>query len=192
MPWVKSEYAPELAVLSAWVAALVPWSVTVHTNAPLGSVLFAIRFPLAEIQVRAASTVTVDGQAVRVTDVLDQVYPGVGVWGDAYLADPISAAATYERVALQVGSAAWALGAVLIALAVVLGVAMYRDEAATARRLPYDEVRVMGGLLAGASLAFAAASGLYYLGRDVVGVPVPIGVLLVGALAVALLRIDRV
>jgi hypothetical protein len=192
MPWVKSEYAPELAVLSAWIAALVPWSVTVHTAAPLGSVLFAIRFPLAEIQVRAASTVTVDGQTVRVTDVLDQVYPGVGVWGDAYLADPISAAATYDPVALQVGSAAWALGAVLIALAVVLGIAMYRDEAATARRLPYDEVRVMGGLLAGASLAFAAASALYYLGRDVVGVPVPIGVLLVGALAVALLRIDRV
>ena len=98
MPWVKSEYAPELAVLSAWIAALVPWSVTVHTAAPLGSVLFAIRFPLAEIQVRAASTVTVDGQTVRVTDVLDQVYPGVGVWGDAYLADPISAAATYETV----------------------------------------------------------------------------------------------
>lgn len=192
MPWVKSEYAAELAVLSAWIAALAPWSVTVHTQGPLGSLLFAIRFPLAELQVRVASTVTVDGQAVQVTDLLDQIYPGVGVWGDAYLADPISAAITYERTALQVGSVAWALGAVLIGLAVLLSLAMYRDEAATARWLPADQVRVMGGLLAAGTVAFAAASVLYYLGRDVVGVPIPVGVVLVGALAVSLLRVDRV
>jgi len=192
MPWVKSEYAGELAVLSAWIAALVPWSVTVHTGGPLGSWLFMIRFPLAELQVRAASTVTIDGQEVQVAELIDQVYPGVAVWGNAYLVDPISAATTYEVTVLQLGSVAWAVGTVFVVLAVLLSLAMYRDEAATARRLPADEVRVMGGLLLAATLAFVAATVLYLQGRDVVGVPIPVGVVVVGALAVALLRVDRV
>lgn len=192
MAWVKSEYAAELAVLSAWIAALVPWSVTVHPGGPLGSWLFFIRFPIAELQVRAASQITVDGEEAPVAELLADVYPGWQVYGNAFVADPVSSAMTYGIDALQAGSVAWAVGAVLVVCAVLLGLAMYADEEGTARRLPVDEVRVMGALLGAATLSFAVATVLYYQGRDVVGVPVPVGVLVVGALAAILLRVDRV
>ncbi len=192
MPWVKSEVAGELAVVSAWIAALVPWSATVHTGGPLGSWLFMLRFPLAELQIRIASSVTIDGQDVPVEQLLAQVYPGWQVWNDVYVVDPITASLGYTQGTLQLGSLAWALGAVVVAVAVLLSVAMYIDEEGTAQRLPVDEVHLMGAILGVATVCFLAATVLYYRAPDVVGVPVPVGVAVVGALAVALLRAERV
>jgi hypothetical protein len=192
MPWVKSEVAGELAVVSAWIAALVPWSGTIHTGGPLGSWLFMIRFPLAELQVRVASTVSIDGQEVPVQQVLAQVYPGWHVWNDLYLVDPVSAALGYEAATLQFGSLAWALGTLFVLAALVLSFAMYFEEEATADRLPVDAVRLMGAILGLGSVCFLAATVLYYRASDVVGTPIPIGAVVVGALAVALVRAERV
>lgn len=191
MPWVQSEYAEELAVVSAWIAALLPWSATVGARVE-GGRLFVLRFPLAEFQFRAPTRVVLPDRTFTAAEVLDAQYPGWQVWGHTYVADPVSAALTYAGATLQSGSLLWALGAVLVATAVALSVAMYRDEAATALRLPYDPVRVMGVLLGGATVALVAATVLYYQGRAVVGVPIPIGPFVVGALSVALLRADRV
>ena len=44
MVWVRSEYAEELAVVSAWLMALLPWSLTY--GRPMGGRYVAIRFPL--------------------------------------------------------------------------------------------------------------------------------------------------
>ena len=41
--WVRSEYAGELAVLSAWLCALLPWSVSYAT--PGDVEVFRIHFP---------------------------------------------------------------------------------------------------------------------------------------------------
>lgn len=192
MTWVKSDVAAEVAVVAAWLAALVPWSVTVHTEGPLASTIYAIRFPLAELQVRHVPTVLANGEPVDVEALVASVYPGTNLVGNAFLADPISAALTYGHWSLQAGSAAWAAGAAVLLVALGLSVATYRDETGTERRLPRDPVRVMGGLLGLATLCFALATGLYWVGRDVVGVPVPVGVLVTGALAVALVRAERV
>mgnify|MGYP000224076028 CR=1 FL=1 len=37
-PWVRSEYAPELAVVSAWLAVLIPWNVTLSRLSEVGIV----------------------------------------------------------------------------------------------------------------------------------------------------------
>lgn len=51
MVWVKSEYADELAVVSAWLAALLPWAISYtpsHVDFP-GTVVY-VRFPFLEIR----------------------------------------------------------------------------------------------------------------------------------------------
>ena len=190
MPWVDAEYAGELAVVSAWLAALVPWSVSFQPNAPFGSIYFAVRWPLWELQVRLPATVEGDPQPV--IDALTQVYPGVRVFWDFYLADPLSAATFYDPGLLSAAGTAWVAGAAVVLVAVVLGMALYRDEAGVAARLPVDHVRLMAGLLGLATVAFAAATVLYWLGPAFVGLPIPVGVVVLAALAVVLARVERV
>lgn len=193
MPWVKAEYAGELAVLSAWLAALVPWSLTADLSAPGGSYMFVLRWPLFELQIRVPLEVTANGEVIgNASALLAQQFPGAELFGGLFVTDPVSAAAFYDARPLVLGSVAWAAGAVVVLIAVALSVAMYRDEAGTRARLPADDVRTMGGLLALATLAFAVATLLYAAERAVVGLPIPIGVVVVGALAVGLLRTERV
>lgn len=190
MAWVKAEYAGELAVVAAWIGALVPWSVSYQPSAPFGSVFFAVRWPLFELQVRIPSTVEGDPQPVA--EALTDVYPGLNLVGDFYVTQPIGAASLYESTALTTGSLAWLAGAGVVLVALVLSVALYRDETGTAARLPMDHVRLMAVLLGSATVAFAVASALYWLGPDYVGMPIPVGVLVLGALAVVLARVERV
>lgn len=189
MAWVKSEYAAEVSVLSAWLAALVPWSVSFYAG-PVGSRLFSFRFPLAELQVRAA--LRINGETALAEEALAQVYPGTHLLGGIWAITPVSAITGFGQVVLSAGGIAWALGALVVLVAVALSLAMVRDEEATAARLPRDNVRIMGGLLAIATVCFGTASVLYFLGRSVVGIPIPVGVLVVGTLAVSLLRVERV
>ena len=190
MPWVDAEYAGELAVVAAWLAALVPWSVSLQPNAPFGSIYFAVRWPLWELQVRLPATV--DGDPEPVVEALGQVYPGVRLFWDFYLADPLSAATFYDSGLLSAAGTAWVAGAVVVLVAVLLGIALYYDEAGVADRLPVDHVRLMAALLGLATVAFTAATALYWLGPAFVGLPIPVGVVVVGALAVALARVERV
>lgn len=190
MAWVDSEYASELSVVAAWLAALVPWSVSVYSRGPLGSRIFAFRFPLVELQVRAATRI--EGDPAAASEILAQLVPGTPVYGSIFALDPLSATFAFEEQSLVLGGAAWLLGALVVLTVFALSLALYRDEAAVAARLQWDEVRVVGVLLMICSLCFAAASGFYFLGRSAVGIPIPIGVIVVGALAVVLLQVERV
>lgn len=190
MAWVKAEYAGELAVVAAWIAALVPWSVSLQPSAPFGSIFFAVRWPLFELQVRIPAAV--DGDQQPVAEALADVYPGTNLGGGFYLAEPVTAASHYGSTTLTNGSLAWMVGAAIVLVAVVLSIALYRDESGTATRLPVDHVRLMALILGLATAAFAVASAFYWIGPDFIGVPVPVGVLVVGALAVVLARVERV
>lgn len=193
MAWVKAEYAGELAVVSAWIAALTPWSLTFNPNAPAGSWMFVVRLSVLELQIRLPTVIREGGDVIgSAASALAATYPGVGLFWSAFVTDPVSAALFYEDQSLVLGSVAWALGALVVVLAVALSIWLYRDEAAVRETLPYDEVRTMGVLLAAATALFGVATVAYFLGRDVVGVPVPLGVVVVGALAATLLRIERV
>lgn len=191
MSLVDPEYAEEFAVVSAWLAALVPWSLTYHDSGPLGSVLIAIRLPVAELQLRGASTITIDGEKVDVASKMAQVYPGVKVGGDLFVTTPPTSALFYDKLTLVWGSLFWTLGGLLVLAAVVLAFALYLREDAVTDRVPVGPVRAMGWLLAGATVALVGTTVLYFLARGHVGVPVPVGVVVTGILAAVLLGFDR-
>ena len=107
MPWVKAEYAGELAVVSAWIAALVPWSLSVQPAGPFGSLLFMVRWPLVELQVRLPASLSADGEPLDVAAGLAQVYPGVNLFGSFYVTEPVSAATFYQSPTIRYGGYAW-------------------------------------------------------------------------------------
>ncbi|MFC5366875.1 DUF7549 family protein [Salinirubrum litoreum] len=163
--WVRSEYAGELAVLSAWFAALLPWNVSYVGDVLGGSALF-VRFPF--FQVRFLFD-TAFGPPVRFLTLPAAL--------DLQRGNPI-------ELAYQV----WAAGAVVVALAVGLSVAYYLAEDRLDATL--DPVRLMGGLLALGGVVFAVAVVLLAT-RGFGGIPVPVGVVLMLALAGSLLGVER-
>jgi hypothetical protein len=162
--WVRSEYAGELAVLSAWLAALLPWSVS--ASRVLSGGLLVVRFPFVEVRY------------------------GIGVpFARAVsLTDPLTAAALQRGTASATGYRVSAVGAAVFAAAVVLSAAYYlREDRVEAG--PVDPVRAMGGLLFAGSLAFGAATLSLFGGFP--GLTLPVGVPLTLALAVVLLLATR-
>ncbi len=191
MSLVDPEYAEEFAVVSAWLAALVPWSLSYHDSGPLQSVLIAIRLPVAEVQLRGASNVTINGDPKDVEALMAQVYPGAKVGGDLFVTTPPTSALFYDKLALVWGSLFWTLGGLLVVGAVALSFGLYLREDAVTERIPVDPVRAMGWLLGGATVALVGATVLFFLARGLVGVPVPVGVVVTGILAGVLLGFDR-
>lgn len=189
--WVRSEYTSELAVLSAWLSVLVPWNVAYHTDGPLNSTMFFLRFALFEVQFRFPAIVVINGEERSAAPVLDVTYSGVEVVGNLFVTTPVNSVLFYDDT-LQSASMLWTIAAVAFLHALVLSFALYFRTAETLEWLPYSEVRVMGSLLAVAALATAAASLLYFLESDTVGTPIPVGVLVVGALAAILLQTEEV
>jgi len=92
MVWVRSEYAGELAVLSTWLSAFIPWNVMLSSVAG-GSVLF-VRFPF--VQVRYAY--------------------GVPFAEGTVILDPLSAISFQAGNSIAVAYQAWAVGAGVFAL----------------------------------------------------------------------------
>jgi hypothetical protein len=166
MVWVRAEHAGALAVVSTWLAALVPWNVTYSTNVSGGTVLF-VRFPF--FQIRYAFGVPL---ARRVT-----------------VLDPLSAIAFQAGQTIQAAYRVWAVGAAILAVAVVIATAYYRYEAAIEDG-PIDPVRLLGGLLSLSGLVLAAATYLLVT-RGFPGVPVPVGVVLLVVLGGTLLTVER-
>ncbi|WP_049986524.1 DUF7549 family protein [Halobellus rufus] len=166
MVWVRSEYAGALAVVSTWIAALVPWNVTYSTGVSGGAVLF-VRFPF--FQIRYAYGVP----AAR----------GVSV------SDPLSATAFQAGQTIQAAYQVWAAGALVLALAVVLSLLYYRAEERVESG-PFDPVRLLGGLLTLTGVLFAASTYLLVT-RGFPGLPLPIGVLLLFVFGGLLLTVDR-
>ena len=176
MVWVRSEYAGELAVLSTWVTALLPWNVFYGAVAG-GSVLF-VRFPL--FQIRYAFGVPL----VRATSV----------------SSPVSAYLLQSGTSVQIAYGLWLVGALVYLIALGVSLFYYREEE-RAETWPVDPVDVLGGLLVAAAALFLIASVLlperffgigFGVGGGFPGISLPVGAVLQLALGVVLLRADRV
>ena len=193
MAWVRSEYAGEFAVIAAWLSMVLPWNIVYHPSVPtdpLASKMAIIRLPLAEFQFRFPAVIEVNGETSSAAAVLEQIYPGFRLFGEVFLTTPVGASGHYDGY-MQLGSYAWAVGALAVAAAFAVSLAFYLREEALQDRLSADPVRLIGGLLGMAAASLAAASVLYFFDRDLGGIPIPIGVVVMGALSVALLRVER-
>jgi hypothetical protein len=173
MVWVKSEYAGELAVVSAWIAALLPWysSYVPEIDGLPGSVLF-LRFPFAQIRF------TFD---VPLADAVDFRTP-MGI--------VFQRADTLESGAIEIAYWVWYVGAALVAIAVLFSFAMYLDYDRLLEELPVHPVRIMGGLLTGAAAVLAVSTALFYRHRVFDEYPVPVGLVLLFVLGTSLLRVE--
>jgi hypothetical protein len=191
MVWVDSEYTEEFGVLATWLSMIVPWSVTYFTDAPLQSIVAFVRVSVFELQLRFPSTITFDGVPLEVANALAAEYSGIQLFGNFYATVPPAAAIRYNGP-LALANWAWTLAAVVMLLAFGLSVSMYVRTDNTRERLPRPYHRIAGTLLGLASVLSLIATVGMYLERDVVGVPIPVGVVIVGGLAVALLRAETV
>lgn len=203
--WVSSEYANELAVVSAWVALLVPWSVSTQSRSvstPIADgeagVLF-FRFPLFELQFRDDTIVsessTGESVGVDITDNLAELYPGSELFGDVFATTAPASAAFSSDVygsTLQQAGLLWTLASVGFVLAFLLSIALYVCEERVVTASPVSPVRLMGALLGVGALGTAGATVLHYTQRDAVGFPIPVGLVVIAALAAVLLRTEQV
>jgi len=159
MVWVDREHAGALAVVSAWLAALLPWNVTYSSAGGLW-VLF-VRFPFFEFQYT-----NFDGSAPRSVLGAIQWWSGEG---------------------LESATQIWGLGTLVVLAALALSVVYYADQdRLEAGRV--HPVRVMGGLLATATVLFGIATVYVWTGFG--GIQIPVGVVLLGLLAGVLLRAE--
>lgn len=170
MVWVRSEYAGELAVLSAWIAALLPWNVTYSGDIPgfPGSILY-LRFPFFEIQYG---------------------------WGTALEeANGFLFFTLYTAARRQSGETVslaydlWIATALVLVLALGLSILYYlEEERVEASRI--DPVRSIGVLLLVAGAGFVGASYLIVT-RGIPGIPIPIGAVFMLVLGGILLSVER-
>jgi hypothetical protein len=139
--WVRSEYAGEFAVLSAWLCALSPWSVSYVSRSGLR--LFRVHFVYVFLQFFPDADLGEGLDPYVLVQDGAQFPPGLAV-------DP--AYRLWFGAALVAGMAAlcW----------IVVGVYVDRDE-----RLPVGPEAVTGALAAATALALAGAG--YYLGSGV-------------------------
>lgn len=174
--WVKSEYAGEVAVLSTWVCALLPWSVSLFQR-DLGSA-------------GTLSAVWIRFLPGRFLYVFGPVRRAQSPWDWAWEV-PGFVATRGEALAGYVWLAGVALSLVALALSVVYYLDEDRVEAWEPERLPreFDPVEALGALLVATGGALLVASGLLVWYQS--GVTVPVGALLQLALGGLLLRVER-
>lgn len=165
MPWVRSEYAGELAVVAAWLSALVPWSVSVASRDGISFVV--LRWPLFVFQFLFGVDL---GAAERPFLTVAQM--------PATAANPTNLQAYY----------AWLGAGVLVGLALLLSVVYYARETQLDAS-PVDPVRLMGLLLTGGGVLMFGSVVLLWQGFF--GTTVPVGAVIVLALGVVLLRVER-
>lgn len=167
--WVKSEYAGEVAVLSTWLCALLPWSVSVfqETFGSAGTVNAVwLRF--------------LPGRFLYVFGAIERSgSPWNWVWEV-----PGFVASRGETIAGYV----WVAGTVVFLLALALSIAYYLDEARV-ESWRLDPVRTLGGLLVASGVLLLVASGL--LVSEQAGTTVPVGTVVQLGLGVSLLRAER-
>ena len=165
MAWVKGEYAGEFAVLSTWLVALAPWSVSVFQLSTLTVV--ALRFLPFRFQFIFGAS-------------LANERPFLWAWEVARFQE-----SPELTLAGHLGFAA------LVLFAVPFGLSLYYyfEEDRVAAGLPVDPVRAFGGLLGLVGLATTAGALLFALYFP--GLTVPVGGLLALLLAYFLLTVDR-
>lgn len=202
MVWVRSEYAEELAVVSAWLMTLLPWSFSY--GRPGGAQYFAIRFPFFTYERWQGIAAGVGGGGFRtpigkldlyvyatLTDALNPEElaarygtddPGlsIGTVIDALKLGPYTDA--------TLGYLLWTVGLVVLLLAILLSVLLYVETDAV-HDLPFDSVRAMGVLLMVAAVFYSGATIMLYL--QLPGIYLPVGPFLYVAFGYILLTVDR-
>lgn len=168
MVWVRSEYAGELAVVSAWLAVVIPWNFTISERIFEGRLVF-VRFPLVEIQYGWGLQITeLNGVAIR--------------WlPAAYRLQSTEAVASAYQT--------WALAAGVLLLAIGFSIIYYQYEDRIEAG-PLDPVRTIGGLLIVTGGLFLGASALFYW-NGIPGLPLPVGTVVLLVLGVVLLGVER-
>ena len=164
--WVRSEYAGELAVLSAWLCALLPWSVSYATPGDVR--VFRIHFLY----------------------VLFQFVPGVDLGqGPVPFVPVVDGAAFANDDAVAFAYRLWLLAALVFALVLAWSVAYYVADERLEARSPLDPVRVMGALLVLTAVPLSVAT--YYLLVALPALTVPVGVVFMYLFGGLLLVVDR-
>lgn len=165
MTWVRTEYAGELAVVAAWVSALVPWSVSIASQGGISFVV--VRWPLFVFQfLYGVDLGTAEQPFLTVVQMPGQA------------ANPTNLQAYH----------AWLAGGFVVGIAVVLSLVYYACESRV-EAAPVDAVRLMGVLLTLAGALLVGSTVLLW--RGYFGTTVPVGVLVVLALGAVLLRVER-
>ncbi len=165
MVWIQREHAAGLAMLSAWLGALLPWNVTYSTNG--GPWVLFVRFPLFEFQYTSGFGAGVDGGSLRTV---------------------LGAIALQSGQGLETATLVWGGGGAVMLAALGLSVVYYVDQSRL-EATSVHPVRLMGGLLGVATVLFGIATVFVWTG-GFGGTPIPIGVLLLGLLAWVLLRAE--
>jgi len=169
MAWVRSEYAGELAVLSVWLTALLPWSVS-YFNEPIG------------------------GQSVTVINIrflffqfhyLFGISFGEQTFGDIVQFVPEIPEFVPDNQVLE--GQIWLAGAVLFAALLLLSILYYAREDDLTELVPVDLVRLFGGVFAVLAVVFSVAVVMFFPHQ----ITIPVGTLFMWVFAVVLLRIDR-
>ena len=181
MVWVRSEYAGELAVLSTWVAALLPWNVHYSSIPGVGSILF-LRFPLFQVRYAFGSSLLRGSQLGLPLPSLPPLLDSSGFL--------VSAMGFQDNADLSTAYWVWAVGAVVYLVALAVSIRYYRDEERV-EAWSVDPVTVLGGLLLAAAVLFGVASYFTWGETGLPGTPIPVGTLLVGLLGAVLLSADR-
>ena len=164
MAWVKSEYAGELAVLSTWLVAVAPWSVSVFGNGQVTGVVF--RFLPFRLQYL---------YGIAIPNELNFIW----AWESMQFPEFTGLSGTLWTVALA-----------LFAVAFGASLYYYKREAEFADRLPLDPVRFFGALLGAVGLLTLGGTVLLNLDGGFPGTTVPIGALVAPVLAGVLLTAD--
>lgn len=174
--WVRSEYAEELAVVFAGLSALLPWSISFADFGELGSIFF-VRFPLFQVRYSFGMPFF---EAVAVLD----PYSSLAGRGTT---DVVAAIRGTDGITMASGYAIWVLGAVVIALALLLALGMYVEWAPL---LELPTVSAMGILLiVGGSMLGVAFLDLFLHGFP--GPKIPLGVPFVIGFGIVLLGSKR-
>ncbi|MFT4923048.1 MAG: hypothetical protein ACI8XM_002270 [Haloarculaceae archaeon] len=166
--WVRSEYAGELAVLSTWLAALLPWSVTVFQP------------DVGQADLTAVWIRFLPGRFLYVFGLgFSEESPYRWVWEV-----PGFVATSGETL----GSYVWLAGVAVFVVALGISIVYYLDEE-RAEAWRFDPVNLLGGLLAVAGGVLLVATGVYGLSQG--GIVFPIGAIFQVGFGVLLLRVDR-
>jgi len=182
MAWVKSEYAGELAVLSTWLVAIAPWSVSLFGGGQFTGVVF--RFLPFRLQYLFG---------ISVPNELTFLW----VWGALTLQQGPASLGVYIWTALVeqnytvLAATLWTGAMAVFAVAFGASVVYYAREERFTAALPLDPVRLFGGLLGLVGLLTVVGTVFLNLTGGFAGTTIPVGALVASVLSYLLLTVDR-
>lgn len=163
--WVRSEYAGELAVLSVWANALIPWSLSVASSD--GASLVVVRFQLF----------------------LVQYLFGISLGAQEQPFQTVLGAVSFETGAITRAYEVWLAGAAVFTIALLVSVGYYLADERLEAISPVDPVRLLGVLLVLTAVAETVA--VVRLWDAFPGTLIPVGVLFCYLLGGLLLVVER-